>query len=434
LALEAGWGKLREVRLYLPALRNSSASSPNGQATQLVAPEAVLEGASTEFSLPSASGYRFSPADGSAPIYVFPKPPKPDQFPTDGNMVLGEEASRDDGVPAIIGSRWILHPGLRLIDSPNARNNALSSWRNSFNYVDEGTAGSAGIGLRRPQLGALHAIHSHWSVNGGVATVVMPTGTGKTETMLATVISACCQRILVLVPTDALRTQISEKFLSLGILKDERSLVLNPEVERPVVGVLKKIPKSIEEVQDLFSLCNVVVTPSALAGGCPLEVRSKMAEMCSHLFIDEAHHAEAPSWKEFKSVFKERRIVQFTATPFREDGRPLDGKLIYVYSLRQAQEEGFFRQIRFSGVYAFDLRIADLEIARTVLDELGQDTTGKHVAMARVSSTKRADEVYELYKGLGQFNPVVRHSGLPRGACGFKGELVERSFSDRHLC
>ena len=42
-------------------------------------------------------------------------------------------------------------------------------------------------------------------------TVVMPTGTGKTETMLA-VFAADPKRTLVMVPSDALRQQIAAKF------------------------------------------------------------------------------------------------------------------------------------------------------------------------------------------------------------------------------
>ena len=77
----------------------------------------------------------------------------------------------------------------------------------------------------------------------------------------------------------------------------------------------------MDEVDALFKRCNVVVTTSALAGGCSDEVQARMAEVCTHLVIDEAHHAEAPTWKEFKRVFKahKRPILQFTATPFRED-------------------------------------------------------------------------------------------------------------------
>jgi superfamily II DNA or RNA helicase len=45
---------------------------------------------------------------------------------------------------------------------------------------------------------------------------VLATGTGKTETMLATQVYRRLDRSLVLVPSDALRRQIAKKFISLG--------------------------------------------------------------------------------------------------------------------------------------------------------------------------------------------------------------------------
>jgi superfamily II DNA or RNA helicase len=44
---------------------------------------------------------------------------------------------------------------------------------------------------------------------------VLPTGTGKTEAMLATQVCRRLDRSLVLVPSDALRRQIAKKFNSL---------------------------------------------------------------------------------------------------------------------------------------------------------------------------------------------------------------------------
>ena len=47
-------------------------------------------------------------------------------------------------------------------------------------------ASAARQGLRRPQLGAVHAVLGDWTTGRyEPATVVMPTGTGKTETMVA---------------------------------------------------------------------------------------------------------------------------------------------------------------------------------------------------------------------------------------------------------
>ncbi len=398
------------MRLSLPPVKGVYVKHRTGFIGQLMVPERIVEGSWTRFVLPSVTGQRFVTADGEV-LYVFPKAPKDDQVPSDGPVLVGPFPDVTIEHIDLQSFKWLSHP---TVDGPYmGATRVRETWLNGFRYVGEEEVDDGQIGLRRPQLGALHAIHSHWSTSKDVATVVMPTGTGKTETMLATLVSARCKRVLVLVPTDALRTQIAQKFFTMGILKDPRAIMLQPGVVRPVVGVLTKKPVNPEEVEEFFRQCNVVVTTSALAGRCSPEVQVRMAELCSHLFIDEAHHAEAETWKRFKSHFKNQSLImQFTATPFREDGQPLDGKIIYVYPMRQAQCEGYFKPIRFSSVYAFNMARADRDIADKVIEELHADITGLHVAMARVSTQARAAEVHAVYKALGQFNPVVIHSGL----------------------
>ncbi len=58
------------------------------------------------------------------------------------------------------------------------------SWDNAFTFKQEDKKENQ-IGLRHPQLGAIHRSLSHWSYSEEIATIVMPTGTGKTETMLS---------------------------------------------------------------------------------------------------------------------------------------------------------------------------------------------------------------------------------------------------------
>lgn len=399
------------MRLSLPPIKGVDAKHRTGFIGQLIDPEREIEGEWMRFALPSIAGHMLVTADGEV-IHVFPKPPKVDQLPVNGAVLIGSIPDGSVDYIDLKAFKWLAHPSINGLDVGAAR--ARESWLDGFRYVGDDEVGEGRIGLRRPQMGALHAIHAHWSTSKEVATVVMPTGTGKTETMLATLISARCSRVLVLVPTDALRTQIAQKFFSMGILKDPRSTLLQSDVVRPVVGVMTKKPTMPEEVDEFFRQCNVVVTTSVLAGRCSSDVQERMAERCSHLFIDEAHHAEAATWKQFKSHFKkqQRLILQFTATPFREDGQPLDGKIIYVYPMRQAQNEGYFKPIRFSSVYAFNKARADQDIAEKVIEELHADTTGLHVAMARVSTKARAAEVHAIYESLREFSPVVIHSGL----------------------
>lgn len=420
------------MRLSVPPVKGVDVKHRMGFIDQLMDPGREFQGEWTRFVLPSVAGHRLVSDDGAV-IYVFPKPPKPDQMPDGGTVLVGP--LREGAVDHIDlkASKWLVHPAIGGPDAGTTR--ARESWLNGFRYIGDDEAGEGRIGLRRPQMGALHAIHAHWSTSKDVATVVMPTGTGKTETMLATLVSARCTRVLVLVPTDALRMQIAQKFFSMGILKDPRATLLQPGVLRPVVGMLVKKPSTPEEVDEFFRQCNVVVTTSALAGKCSPEVQERMAELCSHLFIDEAHHAEAATWKRFKSHFKGKRLIlQFTATPFREDGQPLDGKIIYVYPMRQAQSEGYFKPIRFSSVYAFNSARADREIAEKVIEELHADVTGLHVAMARVSTHARATEVHAIYEHLGEFNPVIIHSGLKETSIEAARQKLESGESRIVIC
>lgn len=400
------------MRLTVPPVIGVNLKHAYGFVRQLISPPQTFEGDWTQLATPTVSGWRLATPYGLF-IYAFPRAPRTEHLPTDGPVVIGNIT---DDVAAIdlSGGKWLVHPEIG--DTTNAPTHARASWTQAFKYVSEDHIQDGELGLRRPQLGALHAIHAHWSTGTGVATVVMPTGTGKTETMLATLISAKCSRVLVLVPTDALRLQVAQKFYTLGILKDPKSVLLTEHVIRPVVGILTKRPATTTDVDDIFNRCNVVVTTSALAGGCSPEIQIRMAELCSHLFIDEAHHAEAPTWKEFKAHFKSqgRPILQFTATPFREDNQPLDGKIVYVYPMRLAQNDGYFRPIRFSSVYAFNNTRADNDIAGKVIEELHADQTGLHIAMARVSTKARAAKVFAIYQALGQYNPVMLHSSMKK--------------------
>jgi superfamily II DNA or RNA helicase len=268
------------------------------------------------------------------------------------------------------------------------------------------------VGFRKPQLGALHAILAHWSNSTDIATVVLPTGLGKTETMLATLIAARCHRVLVVVPTDALRSQISNKFETLGLLGENKGHLIARDTLYPVVGTLTSRPATNDQVDAFFSRCNVLIATSQLLGGCEQSIQNRITEQCSHLFIDEAHHAEAPTWKILRDKFREKLVLQFTATPFRADGQKLEGKFIYVYSLKNAQEEGHFSQIRFHEISEFDPATGDRAIAVAALDELDGDESNKHIVMARVSTIKRATEIFELYQSMDRYEAVAIHSKL----------------------
>jgi superfamily II DNA or RNA helicase len=267
-------------------------------------------------------------------------------------------------------------------------------------------------GLRRPQLGAVHAVLGYWTT-GRVApvTVVMPTGTGKTETMVALLLAARLPRLLVLVPSDVLRTQISDTFIRLGVLHELR--VAAPEAMRPVVGQISSGFRSVEEAESFAEACNVIVTTPQALLACDPDARSALRALCSHLFVDEAHHVVATTWADTREAFQDRPVVQFTATPFREDGRHVDGQIVYDFPLSEAQRHRYFASINYTSV--IDFVDTDRELARQAVDQLRRDREAglDHLLMVRAKTTKRVDELLPIYQALApEFAPVVVYFSL----------------------
>ena len=315
--------------------------------------------------------------------------------------------------------RWLKPSPTSIVDSDEARDMRCSearySWLGKFRYKNERRENGQIVerGLRTPQKGALHAALAHWTVRDDPATIVMPTGTGKTETMLALLVDQRLERLLIVVPTVALREQTAAKFATLGVLLT--SEIVESTAMFPVVGTLEHRPHTPEEVEEYFRYCNVVVTTMGVVSGCDDDVQREMAEMCSHLFIDEAHHIQAPTWEKFRRFFADKSVLQFTATPFRGDGKHVDGEIIYNYPLRKAQEEDYFRPIDFLSVRQYRSDLADEEIARAAAERLEQDLGSglDHVVMARTSSIARAEKVHEIYQRVAAaHDPLLVHSNM----------------------
>ncbi|UGS36766.1 hypothetical protein DSM104329_03176 [Capillimicrobium parvum] len=258
----------------------------------------------------------------------------------------------------------------------------------------------------------MHSVLGHWTT-GSVepATVVMPTGTGKTETMLALLVAAQIERLLVVVPSDALRDQIAAKFEQFGVL--QQAGIISESAQRPVVGRLAHGFTSTSNAAEWAEACNVIVTTPPALAAASAEAAKQLVERCTTLFVDEAHHVAAPTWRQIRDMFSSRRVVQFTATPYREDGRRLGGRIVYEFPLREAQSDGYFSAIDYTSVIDFgepDRAIAERAVARLRRDlAAGLD----HLLMARVTRIGRAREIRDLYDEIApDLGPVALHSTL----------------------
>lgn len=321
------------------------------------------------------------------------------------NVIPTEERFKNG---TIVIRQWLKHPLLK----SNSPTNIIDSWDGNFFYKEENL--SKGIpGLRQPQIAAIHMIMGHLKLPLETATVVMPTGTGKTETMLSALIANKCEKLLVTVPSDSLRDQIAGKFISLGLLKEFK--VIGEDALHPLVGIIKGRFKSSSELSTFFGACNVVVTTMSWLTHQLPDQQEGIANLCSHVFIDEAHHIKAATWTEFKNRFAKEKVIQFTATPFRNDGKRLDGKIISNFPLRKAQEQGYYKRIEFIPVREYDNIKGDERVAEIAIARLRADLAKgyNHILMARCSTKPRAKEIFKLYEKHSDLNPVVIHSSSP---------------------
>lgn len=373
----------------------------------------IIEGSVEPFKTKDANIKRVMATAREGTGFLFEIIGMTSEYPPNIELIRGNQFVIEGQTLKLSGARC-LTSSKTLAEASVVHNNVRDSWKQGISYTNElvevdGTITRAG--LRIPQIGALHAIAAHWSLNTERAIVVMPTGTGKTEVMIAAGIADAASRILVIVPTDPLRSQTAEKFLEYGLLK---KLGIIGNYPNPIVGILSAQPKLTHF--EALQACNVVVTTMSSIGQADEETQRSFAQLFSHIFFDEAHHIEAATWKRFRAHCDDARVLMFTATPFREDGKPLDGRIIYNFPLRVAQEQGYFKPIHFLEVFEPNANMSDIRIAEAAVGKLRADIENgfPHILMARASRIKDAEALYEnIYSRFTDLNPIVLHSKTP---------------------
>lgn len=237
----------------------------------------------------------------------------------------------------------------------------------------------------------------------------MPTGTGKTETMMATVISERIEKTLIIVPSKLLRKQTADKFITLGVLPEIG--VLPDGLIFPNVTEITSTPENADCFEKILQNSNIIVITMTLLSRFSDELFSLVTQYINAVIIDEAHHISAKVWSETKYKLRNIKCIQFTATPYRNDGKKVDGKIIFNYPLSLAQKEGFFKGINFVPISEFDEENGDYEIAKKAIEVLNKDIEQgyNHCILVRAKSIKSATYLYEnvYFRWFKEYNPVL---------------------------
>ena len=175
--------------------------------------------------------------------------------------------------------------------------------------------------------------------------IVMPTGSGKTETALfkARVVIEEGGRVLFLAHTDELVSQPVAKAIPIGMtaVREKAGDHACPHFTRG----------------EGASLWGEVGDPKLVVGSVQtLQGKRLKSWPKGHFDLiirDEAHHAYSPSDRAIVDHFEPKWYLGMTATPDRGDGNPIVGKgqpfetLAYEYSMTSAVEEGFLARPMF---------------------------------------------------------------------------------------
>jgi superfamily II DNA or RNA helicase len=251
------------------------------------------------------------------------------------------------------------------------------------------------LGLRRGQLGAIHALAGHLPFRPEPAIIVMPTGAGKTAVLMVTPFLQRSKRVLVVTPSRLVRGQIARNFEKLAILKELG--VVPADAMLPKVRELKKRLTSTEAWQEIASADVVVTTPFTISPVIE-GIAPPPDGFFDLLLIDEAHHLGAKTWRAVIDAFPAAAKALFTATPYRRDRREIRGVIALNYGIAAARADGVFGEIEYVPVKA-PRGQTDETIARAAEKALRDDQANgfDHRLLVRASTVERGELLLKLY-------------------------------------
>lgn len=206
-------------------------------------------------------------------------------------------------------------------------------------------------GLRKCQREAYQAILGHFAdpKNERHVIVQLPTGTGKTGLMAVMPFALSEGKVLVLTPGVKLSKDIEKE---LDIVKNPQNIYAKLNVIPP--AELENLEMYVLRLDGTINSTDLDEHQIIIANYHQLQDVEKWfkhrRETVDLIIIDEAHHQSADTYQEIIRFFDGVKIVGMTATPFRSDGKKVEGKNIYTYHFHEAIRDKVIRNIRTSNV------------------------------------------------------------------------------------
>jgi superfamily II DNA or RNA helicase len=213
--------------------------------------------------------------------------------------------------------------------------------------------------LREPQRMGWSRIREHYSCASAAREtgIVLPVGCGKSGLIAITPFALQARRVLVIAPGTRIRQQLADDLKASSETNFYERFGIIPEGQNfPQAAVVESGRISIDDLQHSdIAVANI----QQIAGEENRWLDQLPADFFDLILVDEAHHNPAASWQRIKERFPAARIVNYSATPTRADGRLMEGQVIYSFPVVRAIQAGYVKRLRAKMLRPSELRYVD---------------------------------------------------------------------------
>jgi len=213
--------------------------------------------------------------------------------------------------------------------------------------------------LRIPQRDGWVRIRDHFQRDGAAREVgiVLPVGCGKSGLIAVSPYAVGARRALVIAPGTRIRGQLGDDLRANSPTNFyERCAILSRGAAFPEATIIATGRVNLDDIRH----CDIAIANiQQIAGEENRWLDDLGRDFFDLILVDEAHHNTAASWQQVKQRFPNARIVNFSATPTRADGRLMEGEIIYSFPVLQAIEAGYVKRLRAKMLRPSELRYVD---------------------------------------------------------------------------
>lgn len=314
-----------------------------------------------------------------------------------GKTVLYNLA-REGGIPCNrVGNKWLFSKDD--LDNWVRSNKPIEKF-----FIDTPAHIEENFQIREPQIEAYQALYNFFHQGGKIAIIQIPVGCGKSGIASLAPFGIAEGRVLVVSPNLTIKEGLFE---TLDVTNRQKCFWLKRNVlkEKDMVGG----PFACTLDTGNISICeksHIVISNVHQFATNPDKWLKKFPQNFFDLIIvDEAHHSPASSWKKVVEHFKDAKIINMTATPFRSDNQEIDGELVYRYPFKKATFKGYIKRIRAWYVAPSKLEFTARGETRTYnLDEIlkmkEKDWFSRGIALSDVCNQSIVDNSLEKLEDL----------------------------------